>query len=93
MRAEVNFVKTMNANQQPNDNRTEMFQRHRQPLTRLRVELAHRAVVTRGWGKGEESNFELVYFKLALLQIAIETIVCRLTVISKKKIKSKIEFN
>ena len=59
------------------------------PLTRLRVELAHRAVVTRGWGKGEESNFELVYFKLALLQIAIETIVCRVTVISKKKTKPK----
>ena len=85
----------MNTNQQPNDNRNEMFTslRHRQPLTRLRVELAHRAVVTRGWGKGEESNFELVYFKLALLQIAIETIVCRVTVISKKKLKSKIEFN
>ena len=41
--------------------------------------------VTRGWGKGEESNFELVYFKLALLKIAIETIVCRVTVISRKK--------
>ena len=81
----------MNTNQQPNDRRNEMFasERHRQALTRLRVELAHRAVVTRGWGKGEESNFELVYFKLALLQIAIETIVCRVTVISKKKTKPK----